>query len=94
MVCKASWGMFKKLWLKYGVFFFIKTWCAIRDAKKKGIANAILVGDKEKIIFIAKNIEIDAKEFEIILLSKMSDRGQINDCIIDGPLALDIGISE
>ena len=39
---------------------------AIRDAKKKGIANAILVGDKEKIIFIAKNIGMDATEFEII----------------------------
>jgi phosphate butyryltransferase len=39
---------------------------AIRDAKKNGIANAILVGDKEKIIFIAKNIGMDAEEFEII----------------------------
>ncbi|APC42298.1 MULTISPECIES: phosphate butyryltransferase [Clostridium] len=39
---------------------------AVRDAKKNGIANAILVGDKEKIIFIAKNIGMDASEFEII----------------------------
>lgn len=39
---------------------------AVRDAKKNGIANAILVGDKEKIIFIAKNIGMDAEEFEII----------------------------
>jgi len=28
------------------------------------------------------------------LLSKMSDRGQIKDCIIDGPLSLDLAISE
>lgn len=39
---------------------------AIRDAKKNGIANAILVGDKEKIIFIAKNIGMNAEDFEII----------------------------
>ena len=39
---------------------------AIRDAKRNGIANAILVGDKEKIIFIAKNIGMDATQFEII----------------------------
>ncbi|MBW9170051.1 phosphate butyryltransferase [Clostridium estertheticum] len=39
---------------------------AVRDAKKNGIANAVLVGDKEKIIFIAKNIGMDASEFEII----------------------------
>ncbi|MPQ33664.1 phosphate butyryltransferase [Clostridium estertheticum] len=39
---------------------------AVRDAKKNGIANAILVGDKEKIVFIAKNIGMDASEFEII----------------------------
>ncbi|MBC8059533.1 MAG: phosphate butyryltransferase [Clostridiaceae bacterium] len=28
------------------------------------------------------------------LLSKMNDRGQIKDCIIDGPLSLDLAISE
>ena len=28
------------------------------------------------------------------LLSKMNDRGQIRDCIIDGPLSLDLAISE
>ena len=39
---------------------------AVRDAKKNGIANAILVGDKEKIMFIAKNIGMDASQFEII----------------------------
>ena len=39
---------------------------AIRDAKKNGIANAILVGDKEQIISIAKNIGMNIEEFEII----------------------------
>lgn len=39
---------------------------AIRDAKKNGIANAILVGDKEEIISIAKNIGMNIEEFEII----------------------------
>ena len=39
---------------------------AVRDAKKNGIANAILVGDKEKIISIAKSIGMNIEEFEII----------------------------
>lgn len=39
---------------------------AVRAAKKNGIANAILVGDKEKIISIASSIGMDAEEFEII----------------------------
>lgn len=39
---------------------------AIRDAKKNGIANAILVGNKEEIISIAKNIGMNVEEFEII----------------------------
>jgi len=39
---------------------------AIRDAKKNGIANAILVGDKEEIISIASNIGLNVDEFEII----------------------------
>ena len=39
---------------------------AIRDAKKNGIANAILVGDKEEIISIASKIGMNIDEFEII----------------------------
>ncbi|MBK5240828.1 phosphate butyryltransferase [Clostridium sp.] len=39
---------------------------AVRDAKENGIANAILVGDKEKIISIASSIGMNIDEFEII----------------------------
>lgn len=39
---------------------------AIRDAKKSGIANAILVGDKEEIIKIANKIQMNIEEYEII----------------------------
>lgn len=39
---------------------------AINAAKKSGIANAILVGDKEKIISIASSIGMNIEEFEII----------------------------
>ena len=39
---------------------------AIRDAKVKGIANAILVGDKEEIVSIALKIGMNIDEFEII----------------------------
>ncbi|WP_291561127.1 MULTISPECIES: phosphate butyryltransferase [unclassified Clostridium] len=39
---------------------------AIRDAKKNGIANAILVGDKEEIIAIGKKIEMNMDDFQII----------------------------
>lgn len=39
---------------------------AVRDAKKNGIANAILVGDKEKIIAIAEKIDLNIADFEIV----------------------------
>lgn len=39
---------------------------AIRDAKKSGIANAILVGDKEEIISIGKKIGMNMDDFQII----------------------------
>jgi len=39
---------------------------AIRDAKKNGIANAILVGDKEEIITIGKKIGMNMDDFQII----------------------------
>lgn len=39
---------------------------AVWDAKKKNIADAYLVGDREKIEEIAKEINMDIKKFEII----------------------------
>ncbi|MGG7162986.1 phosphate butyryltransferase [Clostridium ihumii] len=39
---------------------------AIRDAKKNGIANAILVGNKEEIVSIGERIGMNMDEFEII----------------------------
>jgi len=39
---------------------------AIRDAKKNGIADAILVGDKEEIVKIAETIGMNIDEYEII----------------------------
>jgi phosphate butyryltransferase len=39
---------------------------AVKDAKKLGIADAILVGDKEKIEEAAKTVGLDVSEFEII----------------------------
>ncbi|ARC83745.1 phosphate butyryltransferase [Clostridium argentinense CDC 2741] len=39
---------------------------AIRDAKKNGIANAILVGDKEEIITIGKKIGMNMDDFQIV----------------------------
>ena len=148
---------------------------AVKEANDRGIADAILVGNKEEITLIAKNIGMDLNKFEIVniedskkaalhavelvstgradmlmkglldtatflrsvlnkevglrtgklmshvavfeiegiapicavevvnenmqatvdaaLLSKMSDRGQIKGCIVDGPLALDNALS-
>lgn len=39
---------------------------AIRDAKKNKIADAILVGNEEEIRSIAKEIEMDIEQFEIV----------------------------
>lgn len=39
---------------------------AVNQAVREGIVNAILVGDKEKILEIAENHNIDAGQFEII----------------------------
>ncbi|MBE5867462.1 MAG: phosphate butyryltransferase [Lachnospiraceae bacterium] len=39
---------------------------AVREAKKRGIADAILVGDAEKIGAIAAQIDMDLSEFQII----------------------------
>lgn len=39
---------------------------AVKEADEKGIANAVLVGDKEKIQEIADKIDMDLSKFEII----------------------------
>ncbi|MGL5150709.1 MAG: phosphate butyryltransferase [Clostridium sp.] len=39
---------------------------AIKEAKAKGIADAILVGDREKIEVIANKIDMDLSQFEIV----------------------------
>lgn len=39
---------------------------AIRDAKKNGIADAILVGDKEEIVKIARTIGMNIDDYEIV----------------------------
>ena len=39
---------------------------AVKAAKDKGIADAILVGDKAKIEEVATKIDMDLTEFEII----------------------------
>lgn len=39
---------------------------AIKSAKEQGIADAILVGDKDKIQEIAKSIDMDITQFEVI----------------------------
>lgn len=39
---------------------------AVNDAKKANIANAILVGDEEKIKAVAKKINMDVTKFEIV----------------------------
>lgn len=39
---------------------------AVREAKKRGIANAILVGDEAKIRELAAGLDMDLSEFEII----------------------------
>lgn len=39
---------------------------AVKDAKEKGIANAILVGDKEKIVAVAEKVGLNIADFEIV----------------------------
>ena len=39
---------------------------AVKEANDKGIANAVLVGDKEKIQEIANKIDMDLSKFEIM----------------------------
>ncbi len=46
---------------------------AVNDAKQMGIANAILVGDKEKMEEIAKEKTIDLSKYEIIDIKDLSE---------------------
>ncbi|ADL53345.1 phosphate butyryltransferase [Clostridium cellulovorans] len=39
---------------------------AVRDAKKNGIANAILVGDKDEIAKVAAGLNMDLADFEVV----------------------------
>ncbi|GAA0734134.1 phosphate butyryltransferase [Clostridium oceanicum] len=39
---------------------------AVKDAKEQGLVNAVLVGDKEKILEIAKKINMNPEDYEII----------------------------
>ncbi|GAA0177869.1 phosphate butyryltransferase [Clostridium sediminicola] len=39
---------------------------AVRDAKKEGFAEAILVGDKEKVIELSNQLNMDLSQFEIV----------------------------
>ncbi|RKD30001.1 phosphate butyryltransferase [Thermohalobacter berrensis] len=39
---------------------------AVNEAKKLGIADAILVGDKDEIVNLAKEIDMDIDQFEIV----------------------------
>ena len=44
---------------------------AVKEAKKQGIADAVLVGDESKIREIAASIDMDLSDFEIIDESDM-----------------------
>lgn len=46
---------------------------AVNEAKKMGIVEAILVGDKEKIEEIGKNLDIDLSSYEIIDIKDLSE---------------------
>lgn len=46
---------------------------AVKEAKEKEIADAILVGDKEEIIQIARTIDMDLDKFEIVDVKDMKE---------------------
>jgi len=46
---------------------------AVNGAKNLGIANAILVGDKDEIVNAAKNCDIDINKFEVIDIKDKSE---------------------
>lgn len=62
--------------------------CLVKTAKSIGVA-------KPKVALIAATEQVLSSQpasMEAALLAKMADRGQIRDCIADGPLALDVAI--
>ena len=62
--------------------------CLVKTAKSIGVA-------KPKVALIAATEQVLASQpasMEAALLARMADRGQIRDCIADGPLALDVAI--
>ena len=59
-------------------------------------ANAVGV-EKPKVAIIAATEQVLTSQpatVEVAMLSKMADRGQIKECIADGPLALDVAIDQ
>lgn len=95
---------------------------SVNEAYKRGLTDAVLVGDKEEILRLSDKIGLDITKFDLILgiekpkvavlaavetvnpsmqatvdaaaLCKMVERVQIRNCLIDGPLALDIAINK
>ncbi|MBS7526737.1 bifunctional enoyl-CoA hydratase/phosphate acetyltransferase [Fusibacter paucivorans] len=71
-------------------------------AKKGIIENAVRLAhqlgvEKPKVAILApvENINLQMQDtIDAAILSKMCDRGQIKDCIVDGPFAFDNAISE
>lgn len=62
----------------------------VKVARSFGIA-------KPKVAFVAASEQVLPSMpacLEAAILSKMADRGQIKDCIADGPLALDVAIDQ
>ena len=50
----------------------IEVLTAVNNAMNLGIANAILVGDKDEIAKAAKNCAVDINKFEVIEVSEVS----------------------
>jgi phosphate butyryltransferase len=62
--------------------------CLVRTAMAVGV-------EKPKVALIAATEQVLASQpatMEAALLSKMAERGQIRNCVADGPLALDVAI--
>lgn len=66
----------------------------VKNAVK--VANSIGI-EKPKVALIAANEKVSLKmkaTTDAAIITKMAERGEIKNCIVDGPLALDIAISE
>ena len=64
--------------------------CLVKTAKAVGVA-------KPKVAVIAATEQVLQSQpatIEAAMLAKMSDRGQIKGCVVDGPLALDVAIDK